>query len=510
MLVVALAIGGGVAAADLTDVIPAVDRGEDRGDHAAADPTAAAVGEATRAGAGTAVCPVVARGDEPAKLVVIPVTDGSSEVRVLRYGEDGTTSDDPVRVSPDTPMVVSLEPDQAARPVGVRWRGEPVSASWVVGGAPSAAGQCEPYPQPVWQVIGFDTTLESDSTLHLVNPYTIDAVVRVTFATPSGPSALVRTDNVLVGAGEHRALDVTDLEPEQPELAATVEVLAGRVAVQGETRMGTTSEETGPEGRALLPAVATPDAPDDHDDDEALTGRPLAATGARAGDDATSWLVVHNPEDHEASFRLSVTDPDEEAPGLRTETGVPPGGVVRVDLDQLSTATEFAVGIEPVGEARLAATRLTAVTNSAGGQDISAAPLRPPGQGWALAGGGADQGRLTVANLGDATTTLDVDAGEATPDEWDRQLVPGEQAAFELSDLGGSGSVPLRISADRPVVAGLTRREGGTDLSLWSLGGLDIATWDADERPPSRRDPALPGRLAPTVPDEDDDVGAAP
>lgn len=525
-LVVALGIGGGIAAADLTDALP--DRVEDDPAHAdAVDPATADVGEADRAGAGTAACPAVGSGEEPARLTVAPATDGDTEVGVRRYGEGQPDSGSPQAVSADVPMVTKLDPEAAAQPLGIRWRGEPAVASWMVGDPPTAAAPCEPYPQPVWHIAGFDTTLESAATLHLLNPFTVDAVVRVTFGTPDGESVLARTENVLVGAGQHRTLDVTDLEPEHPELAATVEVLAGRVMAQGEMVWGTTDQETGPEGHALLPAIPGTEPVDDADGSgpgdagdagdiadspdgmEQAPGTSLmAATGARVTDDATSWLVVYNLTDRETSFELSVTDAREGSPRLMSETGVPAGGVVRVDLAEVSTAGEFGVAIQPIGDARLVATRITAVTTSAGGQDISVAPLQPTAERWAVAGAEAGRGRLTVANLGGTPARVGVDAGEATPDDWSERLVePGAAARFELADLEAQGAVPLRIEADGPVAAGLTRREGGSDLRLWSLAGTDVATWEATPRPPARRDPSLPGRLAPHDRDEDAEAG---
>lgn len=526
VLLAALAAGAGVAAADLTDALP--DRVDDAPAYSrAGDPAAADVGEAERAGAGTAACPTVGDGEEPARLMVASATDGDSEVTFQRYGENQSEARSPEQVGADAPMVIDLDPEQAAAPLGFRWRGEPALGAWLVGNPPTAAASCEPYPYPVWHVIGFDTTLESEATLHLLNPFSVDAVVRVTFGTPDGRSALARTENVLVGAGQHRTLDVTDLEPEHPELAATVEVLAGRMVAQGEMVWGTTDQETGPEGRALLravPAFSPPDDADDLGDDaegteevagaedadapgETIGTSLMAATGARTAEDATSWLVVYNLTDREASFELSVTDANPDAPRLMSETGVPAGGVVRVDLAEVSTAGEFGVAIEPVGEARLAATRITAVTTSAGGQDISVTPLQPTGERWALAGAEAGRGRVTVANLGDAPARVDVDAGEATPPEWTgRQIEAGAAARFELADVAGEGPLPLRIDADGPVTAGLTRREGGSDLTLWSLAATNLATWEATPRPPARRDPSLPGRLTPRDSAEDDDT----
>lgn len=536
-LLAAVGLAGGIAAADLTDTLPEPGPEQELSVEDA-DPAAAAVGEAARAGAGTAVCPVVGDGEEPARLVIAAATDGESDVQLFRYRGGEPTAEPLGTVTADEPLTVDLDPAEAAEPVGVRWRGDPVVVSRLVGDAPAAAGPCEPYPQPAWQVVGFDTTLESEATLHLVNPYTTDAVVRVTFGTPDGESQLVRTDNILVGAGGHEALDVTDLEPEHTELAATVEVLTGRVVAQGEMVWDTPEGESGPEGRALLPAVPAAEPPDEDGDDpdsdpdpdpdpgpddpgpgpdaaaaDEPAGAPrhgrLAATGARVGDDATSWLVVHNRGDREEAFELAVTDPQEDNPRLLAEKGVPAGGVVRVDLADVSTALEFGVAIDPVGDARLAATRITAVTTSAGGQDLSAVPLTPPAERWAVAGGAAGRGRLSVARFASEPATATVDAGGHTPDDWAAHpLEPRHTTRFDLDAIPEPGPVPLRLDADAPVAAGLTRREGGAPLALWSLPPTDPAVWEATPRPPARRDPALPGRIDP--PEADDEEAAEP
>jgi hypothetical protein len=464
--------------------------------------------------------------------VIAAATDGDSDVQLLRY-RGGEPSAEPLgTVTADEPLTVDLEPAEAAEPVGVRWRGDPVVVSRMVGDAPAAAGPCEPYPQPVWQVVGFDTTLESEATLHLVNPYTTDAVVRVTFGTLEGESELVRTDNVLVAAGGHEALDLTDLEPEHTELAATVEVLTGRVVAQGEMVWDTPEGESGPEGRALLPAVPAAEALDDPDDDaddepepdpdlDAAADEPgggtgpgrLAATGARVGDDATSWLVVHNRGDREEAFELAVTDPQEDNPRLLAEKGVPAGGVVRVDLADVSTALEFGVAIDPVGDATLAATRITAVTTSAGSRDISAAPLTPLATRWAFAGGEAGRDRLSIAHFGAEPATATVDAGAHTPDRWaDHPLEARHRTRFDFDAIPEPGAVPVRIDAAVAVAAGLTRRQGGAPVSLWSLPPTDPAVWEATPRPPARRDPALPGRIEPPEPEgeADDDPAVEP
>lgn len=502
LLVLASLLGAAVAAAEVTDVVPAV---------GGASPVAAEPGSlggaeleeledvdddaALRAGAGAAVCPAVGDGEEPARLLVaVAGSSGSAEFSLIHY-RDGEAHAQPTQtLEASEPVQVDLDPEEASEPVAVRWRGDPVVAAWRVGTRPAAAGTCEPHPSPVWHVPGFDTTLGSSSTLHLVNPYTSDAVVRVTFATPEGRSALMRTDNVLIGAGEHRELDLNDLEPEHPELAATVEVLAGRVFTQGEVEIGPSQEGEGRSGRALLPPATGP-------------ARGVVAAGGAGGTRADRWLVVQNLGDREEGFRLAVSDPVEDAPELLSETGVPPGGVVRVQTDELSESDDFGLALEPVGDAQLVATQITSAASEAGGEDAAAELLQSPDRSWTFAGARGDRGTLAVYNPGTESATVDVDAGEGAPGEWQRVSVgAGQRATLALGEVGVDAPVPLLVDADQPVAASLTVQREGEDMALYTLPPVTTEVWQPLQQPPVRRDPGLPGRLDHGAPDDVDEL----
>ena len=145
-------------------------------------------------------------------------------------------------------------------PVSVRWQGGPAVATWRLAGEPDAAGAaCASTTAETWHLVGFDTRLGSFARLHLFNPFSSDAAVRLRFGTPTGAVALVIADNLAVPARSFRVVELGEFQPEIADLAVTVEVLGGRVVPMGEQVLGRGDPETpAPEGRAFLAAVSQP------------------------------------------------------------------------------------------------------------------------------------------------------------------------------------------------------------------------------------------------------------
>ena len=425
-------------------------------------------------------CPVTAEEGETARLAVAAAGDEPSAVTVLRY-EGGTPArNEPVEVAPGDEHVLALEVETAERPVGVTWEGGPAVATWAVAGR--AAAPCEASAVPMWHVTGFDTTAQNEGFLHLFNPFAADAVVRVTFGTPTGPVALVLTDNVLVPARSSIRLDLNEYEPEQDDLAVTVEVLAGRAVAQGELRMDPTANQPGPRGRTLLPAVPAAE-------------MQWAFGYARWAENDASWLSLYNPGDREAAVEVRVSDPlPDEAVRLR-ELAVPAGGVVRVELDEVSAGSDFGVAVAVLNDVPVVAARMVHAQRGQA-EDVAASVGRTPGASWALAGGRADA-RLSSLNLynpGAEPVRVRVEAGAGSPSEWAAvDVAPNSRVGLDLDEAGADRtSVPLRVTADGDVVADLRMLRTGEQLGLWTAAAVPAADWEGPgERPPVRRDATL-------------------
>lgn len=450
-------------------------------------------------GSGWWYCPATAGEDESALLAVAAAGDEPTTVTVVRFPGTGRVVEDAVEVPPGAQHLRGLGPGEANQPVAVRWRGGPAVATWRVRGNDDAAARCESTPSPRWHVTGFDTTAQNQGVLHLFNPFGVDAVVRVTFGTPTGPVALVLTDNVLVPAEGSIRLSLGDYEPEQPDLAVTVETLAGRVVAQGETRLRPTANQPGPTGRALLAAAPAP-------------AEQWSFAYAASGEPADSWLSLYNPGEREAAVQVSVSDPLPDGAALLSEVSVPAGGVARVELDDTSGAPEYGVDVRTVTDLPVVVSRLSTVrTEEAEG--VAAATGVTPADGWALAGAAAAERDAVLAlyNPGAEPVTVAVDAGEGTPADWAAvELGPNVRVALDLDEAGADRrSVPLRASGDGPFVAEVRSRAGGDALRLWSAVAVPQGTWRGPgTRPPVWRDPRL--STSPVEPEPTEPADAAP
>lgn len=461
----------------------------------AAEPVAVAAPSA-----GAWYCPVTAEADETAILTVAAVGDEPATVAIDRHEDAGVRSGEPVAVEPGAPLELVLDDGEARWPSTVRWTDAPVVATWRVEGPDVAGAPCEAAPLPTTHITGFDTSAQSVSTLHLFNPFDADAVVRVTYGTSTGPVELVLTDNVLVEAGQGTTLTLNDFEPQQRDLAVSVEVLTGRVVSQGVVALAPTEDQPSPTGRAVLPGTGAPE-------------RSWAFAYARDNPTSSSWVSVFNPNERAAAVEVRVANPAEDSVALLGETSVPAGGVARVELDGAAESVEFGLVLESLNEETVVATRLTAVETGAGAEGVAASAGEQPARRWALVGGGAGdrQSRIALHNPGAETVTMTVDAGAGTPAQWRGiTLAPNESTALELDDLSAGGGerepVGVLVEADGPVTADLRVQRGGEEdgLRFWTVGGVPARVWEgAGVRPAVRRDPTLSTR--PAVVEEPDE-----
>lgn len=433
--------------------------------------------------AGAWYCPATAGEGESAVLSVAAVGSEASRVTVVRYPERQPVPDEPVNVSPGDEHTVILGPGEATTPVAVRWEGGPAVASYRIEAGDTPGAPCEPGPSETWHLAGFDTAGGATSTLHLFNPFGADAVARVTFATPEGRVVLLLTQNLLVEAGSSTRIDLGEFQPEQPELGATVEVLTGRLVAQGELVLNPVGERVGPSGRALIPAAHA-------------SGDQWSFGYARVDESSASWLSVLNTGDREAAVEVRVSSPTPEAGVL--EHSVPAGGVLMIDLAELSEAPDFGVSARSVNEVPIVVHRVTTLRAS-GREGLAVSRGEVPVTRWALVGGGAAdrRGLVLVYNPGAEPVTLDLATNPETPVEWQGvEVPPNGWLSFNLVDVAPDrGQIPVRLEASGPVVAELRSHHQSGALRLWTAVGVPEEAWTGPStRPPVHRDPALSTR----------------
>ena len=449
------------------------------------------------ASAGTWFCPSVTAEGGGASLHIAAVGEEPAQVVVERYASGAGVPDEPRTVEPGTEVVVRLGGEDATAPSTVRWTGGPTAVVWrMVGGDNrGAAAPCERSPAPTWYLTGFSTTRGSEPLVHIFNPYTTDAVVRLDFGTPDGLSTLVIADNILIGAGQTRTLNLRRYEPELPDLGVTVVALAGRVVAQGELNVVPPPRTTSAAGRTLIPATPAPS-------EEWYF--------ATASDDKStdSWLSVFNPGDDAAAVELRVTDPRGRGSSLLTEISVSPGAVTRIELANASESSDFGVSLAVVNSQPVIASRFT--SRPSGSSSILTGGIGAPAASttWALLGAGPSRlvGTVSLFNPGPEATLIDVRAPGA-PDAWTGiRLGPNRRTTISLADARGNADyVPVVVQAQAPVVAALRGANAGNAFEGWQMLGVPDTAWiGSTTRPPVRHAPLLSTQLHTAVtPTED-------
>ena len=470
LVLVVLALGGAVAAELLVEP-----PGTPAAEPVAVEPPTS----------GAWYCPVTGTPEDTAHLTVAAVGGEPSTLSVERHrGEESTA--ETVTVEPDQPYELALTGGEAAFATTVRWAGGPVVATWRLEGSHLSAAVCEVAPNPVTHLTGFETTAQSVSQLHLYNPYGVDAVARVVFGTPTGPVTRVLTDNILVPSRGTTVVALNDYEPEQPDLAVTVETLTGRLVAQGTVALAPTANQPGPTGRDVITA----------------TGPALdwSFAFARSDEGSSSWLSLYNPGEREAAVEIRVSNPMPDSPLLLSEVSVPAGGVTRVDVSGASASTEHGVIATSVNELPVVAARLTAIRTSAGSEDVAASTGAVATTSWATVAPMAEhRSRLAVYNPGAEAVTVSVDVGADTPPEWAAlSLGPNEQTTLELEDLDTTvSSLPVVVGSESPVAVDLRVQAPGAELRYLTMGAVAAHAWEGPGiRPAVRRDARLSTRPA--------------
>lgn len=454
---------------------------------AAVEPVAsAAVAEVPQAAATSGIwyCPVTAEPGQSATLSIAATGDQQSSVAVVRHTSEGVVAGSTENIPAGEQRDIVLEGPEALQPVSVRWSGGPSIVTWRAEGETAAAAACASGPSPVWYLTGLDTANGSRSTLHLFNPFAVDAVARITFKTPEGPRELVTTDSELIPAGTSRRIDIaTDLQlPEVADLGVVVEVRSGRLVAQGEVSYAPVAGATGPQGRSLVPAAEEP--------------ADLWAFGFAQSDDlSSSWLTIMNPGEREAAVEIQVSDPLEESE-LLDEVSVPAGGTYRVDLRNSSATPAFGVEVLAVNDVPVVATRTTSLVTEDGRRGIAASLGAAPSEAWSVAGAG-NSGRsafVDIYNPGPSPVTARMTAGPGTPPDWGAISVGvNQRVTLDLVGVGDErAAVGAVVAADGPVVVELRSSHEADALRPWTEVGLPQERYaGSPTRPAVRRDPSL-------------------
>jgi hypothetical protein len=435
---------------------------------------------------GTWYClPLAGRG-QTATLTVAAVGDAESRITVqqVRRGQ-ASVDGEPRDLAPNDSFEIEVAGRQRPTAVVVRWSGGPVAASWraPTGDGDQLGASCAPSPAPRWLMTGATTTVGSQATVYLFNPFNTDAVANIAFATPEGRQDLVSSENLSIPARDVLAVDVTELQPEQPDLGLIIEVDAGRLIASGIQEFGqpelpevelegaeSVTDPSAPEGRTVLHAVAA---------DATSAGFAYAA----AGDETTAWITVLNPNARPSTLEVTASD---QIAGTSEEIVVGPESVERIDLSAISSSPDFGVTVRSVNEVSFIAQEFVALTGDA--KSVTSAPGVTEADSVNVQAVAPDDAaaELAVFNPGDATAVASVAVSGDEPDEWAVVELPaGAMQPLPFADVDVDGGAPVTVTADEPVIATLRLGlDGERDAGLLTLPLTPQNTWSGSATAP--------------------------
>jgi hypothetical protein len=454
-----------------------------------ASPAGASASEVTTPTAPTPVsgawaCPV-GDGRDGSALEVVAARPGGTggqagqlQLQVLDEGEVATTSLPDLFPSADVRRSPSLD---ATAAVAARWDAAPVTLAreWRLDGegdlpAGTISGPCvQPFADR-WVLPGMSTVGSERASIRLANPFAADATVAIAFLVPEGREDPLALRNLTVPARATLEVAVNEHLPEREDLAAVVEVAAGRVAAEGYQVVDASIGDV--DGATLV--AAAPQA------SETWTVPWIADGGGRS-----SWLWVANPSDRTASVELTMhtTDGGVVPTGL-AEVSVPPGTLRRVDLRETLPEETDVVALTARSEGVPVYVSSALVQAGEGPAETGLAiQLGAPSadRSWVVSGRMAAERteRLRVVNPGGEPATVDVDLFTGTaverPDELQAIEVPaGAAVEVALTEaLDGLDRWSTFVTSDRDIVVGRVGTGGEDALHLVATLGMPSSSW---------------------------------
>ncbi|MFP4634967.1 MAG: DUF5719 family protein [Nitriliruptoraceae bacterium] len=451
----------------------------------------------------------------PALIVARPGSRGAgpASVALEAFAEEGGTRSTLPEVFPGSDVREPLEPSDELAAVRVQWRDNPVVASrqWrledidelpeasVAGGC--ARASAEPHIIP-----GMSTEGGHEARLRLSNPFDSAASVAVAFVSPTGREEPVALRNLSVPPRSVREVAVNETLPERDDLAAVVEVISGRIAVEG---LQLAREAIGGvDGASLLTATTEPaetwtipwvadrdgtgqDAAEDGDEEaeEGTLDEDEAEGEGTDGAGTSSWLWILNPEDRTAAVELTFHGPEGgHVPEGLAEVSVGPGELRRIDLSGTFDADLDRAGITArsngVPIVVSGAVRVDAEEPQRTGLAIQLGVAAD--DSWVVSGDRLEgrEESLELINPGSSTAVVDVGlfngVAALRPDDLQQLEVPaGSSRTIDLLDhLETADHWSAFVTASEgELVLGRVGRDADGPLHLTAVPGSSSAGW---------------------------------
>ncbi|MGH2694173.1 MAG: DUF5719 family protein [Actinomycetota bacterium] len=388
-------------------------------------------------------CPAPMTGDANARVSVAPASARPAEVDA--GGEEGS-----VPLDPDRALSIGLD---RTEPFELVSSGGPVVAGVTAsyggqGGGETAAG-CAQVPSDEWFFPEGSSLLGFDERLLVYNPFPDEAVVDVSFLTPSGESEPANLSDVGVPAGEWVEIAVKRfVGPKQGLLGARVRTVRGRV---------------------IAWRVMTIDDPDRVAGVHSTLGAPEPADtwyfpeGA-VRDGAQESIALLNPSDEEAVVTISLLSADRVIqPDALAEIAVPSRSATRVNLRNevrgpipagVSAIVQSTNGVEMIAERTVNYDEeaIEGIASEVGASSTERRWAAPP----AATGAGADVVHVINASAESvrlSITLLRVDEPPLRPPALTGIVVPGGlRKGIDLAPFSRGEPAVAIVEADGEVV----------------------------------------------------------
>jgi hypothetical protein len=405
------------------------------------------------------------RGPAPGAVAIANSGLATASGVVTLVPDGGTPLPVPVTVAPNSRVIVNEDVRSGAPWIGaiVDIDAGAVAVEQLVNGpSGGAATPCATAGSPQWYFATAATLINANVVLSLLNPYSTDAVVDLSFATDQGVEQPQEFQGVVVPPGQLVAINLGSHLRRRQAIATTVMARSGRLVAW---KTDVVTEPTPHEAVLGTPAASAPFA-----DPAAPVAGVTLALGMPAPALAWTWAdgvsgngvderyVIYNPGTGVAGLKLYLNLDQGVAEPFDLSVG--PEQVITVVSSQevrIPSGVSHAAVLESLNRVPVVAERTLAAASPSTWSGLGELPGgRLAASRWLLAASGTDpnhDGVVVVYNPGPAPTQAVIDglSGRAQVPLGSVTVGAGRRIAIHLGALRTVLDEPLVVSASRPV-----------------------------------------------------------
>ena len=326
----------------------------------------------------------------------------------------------------------------------------------------AGAARCPRVVSERWYFPAGSSSLGYDERILVRNPFPDEAVVSVTFYTPTGKTTKANLAEVAVPAGQSKFIKVNDFILRQPVLGVSVNAQRGRIVAW---RAMFAEPEDRPDGVYFGLGATSP----------ALEW--YFPEGA-VGNGLEEVITLLNPYRREAIVTISLADANKRLqPPKLVEVRIPPGAIKTVSLPAFLGAQDQSLGsvgaiVKSTNDVGVVAERT--IWYAAGRTGVaSSLGAREPGTQWLVppAAVSSTEDSVVLLNPGTAKATVSVVLLRQDGDPIEPQTLravsikPGARNRIVLTALTGGQPTALLVTSDQPIVAERVATAGNGDVA---------------------------------------------